>query len=75
MIKDNIMTFEDFYAEVLQAMNQRPDHYRKGQAVFNYIDENYGVARYVQFVEGIDCFFDDNQINPFIYYSYMALNQ
>lgn len=69
------MTFEDFHAEVLQAMNQRPDNYRKGQAVFNYIDENYGVARYVQFVEGIDCFFDDDQINPFIYYSYMALNQ
>ena len=69
------MTFEDFQAEVLQAMNQRPNQYRKGQAVFNYIDENYGVARYVQFVEGIDCFYNDDQINPFIYYSYMALNR
>ena len=69
------MTFEDFYAEVLQAMNQRPDHYRKGQAVFNYIDEKYGVARYVQFVEGVDCFYDDEQIIPFIYSSYAVLNR
>ena len=69
------MTFEDFHAEVLQAMNQRPDHYRKGQAVFNYIDENYGVARYVQFVGGIDCFYNDDQIIPFIRASWEALNR
>lgn len=69
------MTLEEFQTEVLQAMNQRPSQYRKGQAVFNYIDENYGVARYVQFVDGVDCFYNDDQINPFIYYSYMALNR
>ena len=69
------MTFEEFQSEVLQAMNQRPPQYRKGQAVFNYIDENYGVARYVQFVDGVDCFYNDDQINPFIYYSYIALNR
>ena len=69
------MTLEEFQAEVLQAMNQRPSQYRPGQAVFNYIDENYGVARHVQFVDGIDCFYDDDQIIPFIYSSYMALNR
>ena len=69
------MTLEEFRAEVLQAMNQRPSQYRMGQAVFNYIDENYGVARYVQFVDGVDCFYDDDQITPFIYFSYMALNR
>ena len=40
-----------------------------------YIDEKYGVARYVQFVEGIDCFYDDDQIIPFIYSSYVALTR
>ena len=69
------MTLEDFQAEVLQAMSQRPTQYRAGQAVFNYIDEKYGVARYVQFVEGVDCFYDDEQIIPFIYSSYAVLNR
>ena len=69
------MTLEDFQVEVLQAISQRPSQYRPGQAVFNYIDENYGVARHVQFVDGIDCFYDDDQIIPFIYSSYMALNR
>ena len=69
------MTFEEFQAEVLQAISQRPAQYRAGQTAFNYIDENYGVARHVQFVEGIDCFYDDEQIIPFIYSSYAALNQ
>ena len=69
------MTFEEFQSEVLQAISHCPAQYRKGQAVFNYIDENYGVARYVQFVDGIDCFYNDDQINPFIYYSYIALNR
>ena len=69
------MTFEEFQAEVLDAISQRPSQYRIGQAVFNYIDEKYGVARYVQFVEGIDCFYDDDQIIPFIYSSYVALTR
>lgn len=69
------MTLEEFQAEVLQAVSQRPPQYRMGQAVFNYIDENYGVARYVQFVEGVDCFYDDNEIIPFIYSSYAVLNR
>ena len=69
------MTFEEFQAEVLDAISQRPSQYRIGQAVFNYIDEKYGVARYVQFVEGVDCFYDDEQIIPFIYSSYAVLNR
>ena len=69
------MTFEEFQSEVLQAISHCPAQYRKGQAVFNYIDENYGVARYVQFVGGIDCFYNDDQIIPFIRASWEALNR
>ena len=69
------MSFEEFQNEVLQAIRQRPSQYRRGQAVFNYIDEKYGVARYVQFEEGIDCFYDDSKIIPFIRASWTALNR
>lgn len=60
------MKLEDFRTEVLSALESKPEKWRKGQFVFNYIDATYGVARYVQFVEGIDCFYDDKQIDKFI---------
>ena len=41
--------------------------YRKGQAVFNYVDLNFGdMARYIQFGLGIDCFYNDNIIDKFV---------
>lgn len=69
------MTFEEFKTEVFQAVSQCRHEYRLGQAIFNYIDETYGVARDVQFIEGIDCFYDDEQIIPFIYYCWVELNR
>ena len=63
---DTIMKFEDFRAEVLSAMDSKPKDWRDGQFVFNYIDEHYAVARYTQFVKGINCFFDDSKIEVFI---------
>ena len=43
-----------------------PENWRKGQFVFNMVDELYGVARTVQYHENIDCFFDDSKIDAFI---------
>ena len=60
------ITLEDFRAEVLTAMEDRPQDWRKGQFVFNYINEKYRVARYVQFIDGIDCFYNDDKIEAFI---------
>lgn len=40
--------------------------YRNGQAVFNFIDSKYGVAREIQFTHHIDCFYNDSCINEFI---------
>jgi hypothetical protein len=37
---------------------------RFGQAVFNCTDQN--IARLVQFDYGIDCFYDDEQIDKFL---------
>lgn len=54
-------------AEVLKAMENKPKEWRNGQFVFNYIDENYApVARQVQFIDKIDCFYRDDMIDAFI---------
>jgi hypothetical protein len=60
------MKFEDLRREIIEAMKDKPKYIRDGQFVFNYIDEKYGVARDIQFKDGIDCFHDDSQINTFI---------
>ena len=68
-----MIRLDEFRAEVLTAMLNKPKEWRDGQFVFNYIDEVYGVARSVQFVEGVDCFYDDKKIDEFIDRSYMLL--
>jgi hypothetical protein len=65
-----MMTFEEFENEVLTAMNSKPKNWRDGQFVFNYIDEKYGVARSVQFIDGVGCFYVDSKIEEFITRSY-----
>ena len=60
------MTLEEFKKEVLNFMDNRPKAWRKGQAVFNYIDKYYGVAREVQFEDLVDCFYNDDIIDEFI---------
>ena len=60
------MTFEDFRDDVFKAISEKPSHYRDGQAVFNFIDNVYGVARQVQFIDNIDCFYDNDNIEAFI---------
>ena len=61
------MTLEEFKKEVIDfAEYSKPKQWRKGQAVFNYIDSKYGIARELQFNHGIDCFYNDSCINEFI---------
>ena len=67
------MTKEEFKEEVKSYIG--PKDWRKGQAIFNYIDEKYGVARQVQFVDHIDCFYDDSQIDAFIDACYKRLKK
>ena len=67
------MTLEKFKKEVLNFANNRPKRWRKGQAVFNYIDKYYGVAREVQSKDSIDCFFNDGKIDEFIEKSFSRL--
>lgn len=60
------MTFEELKNEVMSAMENKPNQWRNGQFVFNYIDEHYGVARRAQFEKHVDCFYNDNVIDDFI---------
>lgn len=69
-------TFEEFRNEVLgwvDNCSQRPKEWRRGQAVFNYIDEVYNIARRVQFIDGVDCFYNDDLIDQFILLAYRQL--
>lgn len=62
----NELTLEDFKDFVMNEINKLPSNWRKGQKVFNFIDNNYGIARKIQFEEGIDCFYNDDAIDDFI---------
>ena len=63
-------SFEDFSSGVFKFVENKPRAWRDGQAVFNYINDTYGVARAVQFGKNVDCFFDDNKIEEFIKEAY-----
>lgn len=60
------MTYNALRDEVMNAMQTKPNNWRKGQFVFNYIDAGYGVARAAQFDKGVDCFYNDDIIDEFI---------
>jgi len=68
------MNYEDFKKEIENAINTRRKSWRKGQAVFNYIDDNYGVARDVQFKDNVDCFYDDTRIESFVRLAFKRIN-
>ena len=70
------MSFEEFKYDVLDfAYNKAPKSWRPGQSVFNYIEEQYGVARTVQFVHHIDCFYNDSLIDSFIECAYKVIEK
>lgn len=68
-----MITYEEFKNECLEVAEKRPSRIRKGQAIFNYVDEKYGVAREAQYVHGIDCFYLDEKIDEFIKCTYTIL--
>ena len=63
------MTKEEFTKQVKEVAGiDRKNHpeLRKGQAIFNATDREFGVARIAQFDYGVDCFYDDSMIEPFL---------
>jgi hypothetical protein len=64
------MTYEEFLKDVndgVTKMLKKYPYLRYGQAVFNYVDLNYeDTARTVQYLDNIDCFYDDSLTNKFL---------
>lgn len=58
------MTLEELKKEIYSV--PQPPYWRKGQFVFNYIDQIYGIARDVQFKDNVDCFYNDDKIDAFL---------
>lgn len=58
------MTVQELKEQIFST--PRPKYWRKGQLVFNYIDQVYGVARTVQFKDNVDCFYNDDKIDAFL---------
>ena len=65
IIKDNDL-FKDHVKHIAKSIIEESPRIRYGQAVFNYVDEKYGVARIAQFDYGIDCFYDDTKVEQFL---------
>jgi hypothetical protein len=63
------MTKEEFIKQVTEIADRWCRNYpdlRRGQAIFNFVDENFGsVARKVQHSDNVDCFYDDDLIDEF----------
>ena len=60
------MTKEEFLLDVQEKVCDVPREWRLGQAIFNVVEAFYGVAREVQFIDKIDCFYDDGFIDQFL---------
>lgn len=59
------MTKEELI-KLIDVDKMKPKQWRRGQYVFNYIDNIFNVARDIQFKDGIDCFYNDEYIDDFI---------
>ena len=65
------LNFDQFKEFILTKADVSPDEWRKGQAVFNVIDKEFGsIAREVQFIDNCDCFYDNDEIERFIMMAY-----
>lgn len=53
-----------------------PKNWREGQFVFNRVEELYGkIARDVQIIDNVDCFFRDADIDKFLERICIRLNK
>lgn len=65
----------NFYRMFILKWKNVQKNWRKGQSVFNVVDEHYGVARSVQFIDHVDCFYNDDKISEFLTKAYIKLTE
>lgn len=69
------MTYEEFVDNVMMHTKICPPDWRKGQCVFVVVDYHFDVARECQFTHGVDCFYDDSQIDAFLRKAYEIIQE
>ena len=69
------MTYEEFKAKIIARAKEYPPYIRKGQGIFNAVDELTGVARAVQFEDHIDCYHNDENIDAFLEASWERVDE
>lgn len=68
-------SYEDFRDFILDRVGSCPKEWRRGQAVFNLVNEFTSVARDVQFKDKVDCFYSDTEIDHFLECAWNRLNK
>lgn len=66
---------EKFLKDVWDKVAECPKDWRPGQAVFNIVESEYGVAREVKDEDGIDCFYDNGYIDMFLEKAWIRYKQ
>ncbi len=59
--------FKDLLEEIHDNLHMKPDDWRYGQFVFNYIETNYKLGYKIKEEKGIDCYYDDRNVEKFLY--------
>lgn len=61
------MTKEEFLDNINKLVDECPRIWRRGQSVFNVVEALYGeIAREIQFINKVDCFYEDENIDKFL---------
>ena len=66
---------DQFKKALFEGLKNKPKEWRDGQYIFNHINAIYGVARDVQYIDRIDCFYNDSKIDEFIEASYKRITK
>lgn len=64
---DPDIIFKDLVEEIHDNLYRKPEDWRYGQFVFNYIETNYRLGYSVRDEKGIDCYHDDRMVEKFLY--------
>lgn len=68
------ISLKRFKKLIMETVKNKPSNIRYGQCVFNFIDENFHVARQIQMEDNIDCFYDDTKVPLFIMNAWYRYN-
>lgn len=66
MEENELVEKSEFISQIYKKAGAYPKDYRIGQSIFNATNELFGVARDVQFLDEVDCFYDDTKISQFL---------